>query len=134
MWQTCGTRAGHVRERERGGSRLNFTIVLALLIIAGYIGYQTVPVFYRASLLQSFMQDTVNNASYLNKNPAWVEQQIRANGDYYGLPPDALIETGLREGRMVAHVQFAHPIFLIVTTYRYTYDQTVKSAALVSGG
>ena len=130
MWQSCGLRAGHMR----GGARLNFLIVMVILIASGYIGYQTVPVFYRASLLESYMQDTVNNAAYTNKSPAWVEQQIRANADDYGLPRDTQIVTGTRDGRMEAHVQFTRSIPLIVTTYQYKFDQTVKSTALVSGG
>jgi hypothetical protein len=130
MGQTCETRAGHAR----GGARLNFLLVLAILVVGGYIGYQVVPVFYRASLLQTYMQDTVNNAVYLGKNPGWVEQQIRANSDYYGLPQDAQIETFAQEGRVEAHVQFTRPIPLMVTTYRYKFDKTVKSTGFISGG
>ena len=132
MWQTCGTRAGH--ERERGGSRLNFTIVMALLITAGYLGYQAIPVFYRASLLESFMQDTVNNAAALNKTTAAVEKQIKDNSDYYDLPPNTVIEATTHDGRIEAHVQFTRPIPLIVTTYQYKFDYTAKSATFGSGG
>lgn len=130
MWQSCESRA----RRMRGGARLNFLIVLVILVTTGYVGYQTVPVFYRASLLESYMQDTVNNAAVLTKNPAWVEQQIRANGDDYDLPKDALIQTGTRDGRIEAHVEFSRSIPLIVTTYQYKFDHTVKSSSLVSGG
>jgi hypothetical protein len=129
MRQSC-----EARVRARGGARLNFLIVMTILVVGGFVGFQTVPAFYRAGLLRTYMQDTVNNAAYLSKTPAWVEQQLRANGDDYDMPRDALIEAGERDGRMQAHVQFTRPIPLIVTTYQYKFDHTVKSSALTSGG
>ena len=118
----------------RGGTRLNFLIVLTILVVGGYIGYQFVPVYYRATLLQSYMQDTVNNAALAGKSSAWVEQQLRAQADYYGVPPDALIETSMPNNRIEAHVSFVRPIPLLVTTYQYTFDYTAKSATLATGG
>ena len=134
MAQSCGARARPARAGERGGARLNFLIVLVLLAAVGYAGYQAVPVFYRASLLETYMQDTVNTAAMLTKSPAWVEQQIRANAADYGLPPDTRIEAATRDGRVEAHVQFTRTIPLIVTTYQYTFDHTARSAAIVGGG
>ena len=129
MRQSCEARA-----RVCGGARLNFLLVMTILVGGGFVGFQTVPTFYRASLLRTYMQDTVNQAAWLSKKPDWVEQQLRANADDYGLPRDALIEAGERDGRMQAHVQFTRPISLIVTTYQYKFDHTVKSSALTSGG
>ncbi|HEX8177924.1 MAG TPA: hypothetical protein VF525_00130 [Pyrinomonadaceae bacterium] len=130
MGQTCRTRA----RQARGGARLNFLIFMAIIIVGGYVGYQLVPVFYRASLLQTYMQDTVNNAAVLSKSPGWVEQQIRANGDDYGLPKDAQIETTNIAGHVETRVQFTRTIPLIVTTYNYKFDHTAKSAGFISGG
>jgi hypothetical protein len=130
MKQTCGTGA----RRERGGSRLNFLITMVILIIAGYVGYQLVPVFYRGQLLESYMQDTVNNAAIANKPTNWVEQQLRGNADDYGLPKDVLIETRQTDGRLETHVKFSREIPLIVTSYDYKFDHTAKSATLLNGG
>jgi hypothetical protein len=129
MRQACGAHA-----RARGGARLNFVIVLAVLCIAGYIGYQFVPLMYRATLFETFMQDTVNTAAITNKQPAWVEQQLRANLDDYGLPTDAQIETSTSEGRLSARVQFTVPLSLLVTTYQYKFDHAAKSNTLTAGG
>ncbi|PYS93399.1 MAG: hypothetical protein DMF64_05125 [Acidobacteria bacterium] len=118
------------KRRMQGGSRLNFLIVMAILIAAGYVGYQVVPVVYRATLLESFMQDTVNNAAVANKSTAWVDQQIRGNAEDYGLPKDALIETRQDNGRLETHVKFTRTIPLVVTTYEYKFDHTVRSTTI----
>ncbi len=133
MGQSCGTRA-RAQRQMRGAARLNFLIVLAILAAGGYFGYQLVPVYYHATVLQSFMQDTVNLAAAASKPAGWVEQQLRASADDYGLPPDALIETSARDGRIQLHVKFFRTIPLSVTTYHYEFDQTVKSATLMNGG
>ena len=132
MRQTC--RGGERGRRVRGGARLNFLIIVAVLIIVGYAAYQFVPVYYRASMLQTFMQDTVNKAALINKPPAWIEQQLRTSADYYGLPPDALVEATMRSDRLEAHVMYVIPIPLFVTTYQYKFDYTVKSATTLTGG
>ncbi|HEX8072172.1 MAG TPA: hypothetical protein VF546_19655 [Pyrinomonadaceae bacterium] len=129
MRQACGAHA-----RARGGARLNFLIVLMLLGVGAYLGYQFVPLLYRATLYETFMQDTVNQAAITTKSPAWVEQQLRANLDDYGLPTDAQIETGAPDGRITARVQFSSPISLVFTTYLYKFDHTVKSATLLTNG
>src|SRR5207248_800192 len=100
----------------------NFLFVLAILIVVGFVGYQLVPVYYRAMQLQTYMQDTVTKAAMINKPPAWVEQQLRAQADYYGVPPDALIEVSTRSDRLEAHISFVIPVSLFVTTYQYKFD------------
>ncbi len=133
MGQSCGTRV-RAQQSAYGGARLNFLVVLTILIVVGYVGYQLVPVYYRATLLETFMQDTANNAGALSKSPAWVEQQLRANADDYGLPADTLIETTTQAGRVQIHVKFFHAIPLMVTVYQYKFDHTVKSTTLTTGG
>ena len=131
MRQTCGAAAAR---RERGGARLNFLLVLIALAVVGYVGYQFVPLLYGASQYKTFMQDTVNNAAISDKPPAWVEQQLRANAELYGVPADALFETSERNNRIEARVMFTRPVPLIVTTYQYKFDNTAKSATLTAGG
>jgi hypothetical protein len=133
MDQSCGRRA-RAQRRASGGTRLNFLLVLAILIVGGYVGAQLVPVYYRGTLLQTFMQDTVNLAAVASKPPGWVEQQLRAGADDYALPPDALIETTTRDARTQLHVKFSRNIPLIVTIYHYEFDHTVRSATIGNGG
>jgi hypothetical protein len=75
------------RASERGGSRLNFLITVAVIAAIGYAGYQYVPVAYQASQLKIFMQDTVNSAAITEKKPQWVEDQLRKSLTDYGAPP-----------------------------------------------
>ena len=122
------------RANERGGSRLNLLIVLAVLGAVAYAGYQYVPVAYQASQLKIFMEDTVNKAVVTDKNAKWAEEQLRKSLPEYGAPPNALITVGNRESRLEANVQYTIPIPLIVTTYQYKFNHTTRSSNFFSGG
>ena len=69
-----------------------------------------------------------------SKKPAWVEQQLRGQADYYGIPPNALIEASTRSDRLEAHVMYVLPIPLLITTYQYKFDYTAKSNITTTGG
>ncbi len=119
---------------ERGGSRLNFLIVLFFITLARYAGYHYVPVAYQASLYKVYMQQTVNAATAVgtDKGAGWVENQLRLNMDDYGLPPDTNISTISNNGRMEARVQFTKPVMLLPGfTYQYTFDHTAKSGNFI---
>jgi hypothetical protein len=118
---------------ERGGARLNFLIVMAIIVALGYAGYQLLPIFYRAKNFETFMQDTVNLAALTDKNPTWVEQQLKRALVEYDLPPDAAVKSMIRNGRLEAQVQFTRTIPLVVTEYRYNFDKTVHSTTAVTG-
>lgn len=122
------------RERERGGSRLNFLIVTAILAALAYGGYQFIPVAYQASQLKLFMQDTVNNAAFADKKAAWVEEQLRKNLPAYDVPVNARINVANVNARMEARVQYVIPVPLVVTIYQYNFDYTARSANLLPGG
>ena len=122
------------RACERGGARLNFLIVAAVVAAVAYAGYQYVPVAYQASRLKVFMQDTVNNAVVTDKNAQWAEDQLRRSLLNYGAPPNALVSVGSRQARLEARVQYTIPIPLLVTTYEYKFDHTASSNTLLPGG
>ncbi len=122
------------RARERGSSRLNFLILMAVIIAAAYAGCQYVPVAYQASQLKVFMQDTVDNAVITDKDARWAEDQLRRNLANYGVPPDARLTVANREARIEAHVQYTVPVPLLVTTYEYKFDHTARSSNLLPGG
>ncbi|MDT7541182.1 MAG: hypothetical protein QOE33_1086 [Acidobacteriota bacterium] len=127
----CGRRSGS--DGERGGARLNFLIVMVIISVAAYVGYQIVPVVYRAESFQTFMQDTVNNAAYTDKNAAWVEQQLKKSLAEYDVPADAVITSMINDSHIEARVQYTRAIPLAVTEYRYRFDKTVKSSSSVNG-
>ena len=134
MSQVRDRRAGARATGERGSSRLNFLITMAVIAALAYAGYQYVPVAYRASQLKVFMQDTVDNAVITSKDAQWAEDQLRRGLATYGAPSDARVTVATRESRMEAHVEYAVPVPLLVTTYRYVFDHTARSSSYLSGG
>jgi len=122
------------RANERGGSRLNFLIVVVMIAAVAYAGYQYVPVAYQASQLKVFMEDTVNKAVITDKNAQWAEEQLRKSLPEYGAPPNTLITVANRESRLEANVQYTIPIPLFVTTYQYKFNHTTRSSTFFSGG
>ena len=129
-------RDGHFgarRPTERGSSRLNFLISMAVIAAVAYAGYQYVPVAYQASQLKVFMQDTVDNAVITGKDAPWTEEQLRRNLAAYGAPSDAAVSAAKRESRIEAQVQYSVLVPLLVTTYEYKFDHTTRSNNLLSG-
>lgn len=125
---------GPARGAERGGARLKFLLVIALIGAALYVGAQYVPIAYHARVFETFMQDTVNNAALTDRNPAWVEQQLRRSFEDYGVPDDAAVTVGVNETRMEASVQYTETVSLVFTEYEYDFDKTVRSTTVVTGG
>lgn len=113
---------------QRGGARLNFLIVVAVIAAAAYVGYQYVPVAYNASLFKVFMQDTVDKAAITSRTAEWVENELRANAPSYGVPPDAAITVQRNEGRLEARVRWTRPIPLPGYIHQYNFDHTVSSS------
>lgn len=120
------------RRRERGGSRFNFIVVALILIVGGYVGYQYVPIAFKAYQYKDQMQQDANKAAALGKPTEDLRKQLAADGTDYGVPPDAVITVQQHEGRMEARVQYMKPIEFPGYTYQYEFDHTVKSDALLS--
>lgn len=118
------------RRNERGGSTLKFLIVMAILISLAFSGYNYVPVAYNAYLFKDLMQQNVDKAAALSQSGDWVKSQLRANAAEFGVPPNATMATALDAGRMQVRVQFTRPIPLLVYTYEYKFDETIKSRDL----
>jgi hypothetical protein len=118
------------RRGERGESRLKFLIVIVVIAAVAYVGYQFIPVAYQAYLFKDYMQQNVDKAAALGQSVDWVETQLKAGAKEYGLPPEAEIKAMQRDGRVEARVRFTRPISLIVYTYPYEFDNSVKSTEL----
>ncbi|HEX5708548.1 MAG TPA: hypothetical protein VFX96_14690 [Pyrinomonadaceae bacterium] len=118
---------------QRGGARLNFLIIIAVLALCAYVAYQAAPVAFKASSYKVYMQDTVDKAVALGQGDEWVRAQLRSGGADYGVPPNAAIEASRNdEGRMTARVRYTRPITLPGYTYEYQFDHTVKSGQFLS--
>ena len=64
------------RTSERGGARLKFIIVVAIIGIVAYAGYQFIPVFYQAYQIKDLMKHEVDAAVALNKPTSWITEQL----------------------------------------------------------
>jgi len=117
------------RSSERGGSRLKFLIVMAIIACVGYAAYLYIPVRYHAYLYKDLMQQFVDVASAQGKPPTWVGEQLQKNAQEYDVPSNAIITPVTLDNRMQVRVQFTRPIEFPGYTYEYEFDETVKSAA-----
>jgi hypothetical protein len=115
------------RSGERGGSRLKFLIVMAILGTVAYAGYYYVPVAYNAYLYRDLMQTKVDAAAALAYPPAWVTDQLTKSGPEYEVPPEAVITPTQENDRIKVRVQFSKPIEYPGYTYVYEFDHTAQS-------
>jgi hypothetical protein len=118
------------RRGERGGSRLKFLIVVAVIAAIAYAGYQFVPIGYQAYQLKDYMQQNVDKAAALGQNTDWVETQLKAGLPQYDVPRNTEVKATMRDGRMEARVRYTRPVNLIFYTYLYEFDNTAKSSDL----
>ena len=118
---------------ERGGARLNFLIVAAVIVLGGYALYNYAPVAYHAYLYKDFMQQTVNKAAYPPGQPSeWVESQLRAAAKEYDLPADLQVTAQNEAGRMAARVRWERPIPMPFFVYQYKFDHTARSSGFIN--
>lgn len=118
---------------ERGGSRLNLIIVLAVIALGAYSAYNYAPVSYHAFLFKDFMQDTVNKAAYPpGQSSEWITGQFRKALKEYELPENAYINVQKEGGQIVARVQWTRPVKLPGYTYQYTFDHTARSSGFIN--
>jgi hypothetical protein len=120
------------RHKERGAARLKLIITLAVVALLGYMAFQYVPVAYNYSRYKTYMQDSVDKAAVTGQGTEWVRTQLQASAKDYGVPQDAQITPGVKDGRLEATVKFTQPVSLIpgIWTYNYSFDHTVKSTDL----
>lgn len=115
------------RSGERGGARLKFLIVVAILATVGCAAYFYVPVAYNAYLYKDRMQITVDSAAALGRPPTWVADQLAKSGPEYEVPPEAVITPTVENDRVTVNVQFNKSIEFPGYTYLYKFDHTAQS-------
>lgn len=127
MNKSCCTSQASFENGERGSARLKFLIIMSLVVIVAYVGYQYVPVRFQSGLYKEFMQETVNKGWATGKSIDVIKEQLAKNSAEYGVPPNATTTIEEHDGVLQARVQFKRPITLLVYTYEYEFDETVKS-------
>ena len=115
------------RSGERGGARLKFLLVMAILGSVACAAYYYIPVAYKAYLFKDLMQTKVDAAAALGHAPSWVSDQLTKSGPEYEVPPEAVITPTIEKDRVSVRVQFSKPIEFPGYTYVYEFDHTVKS-------
>jgi hypothetical protein len=120
------------RASERGGARLKFLIVVAIIACVAYAGYQFIPLAYQSYQLKDLMQHDVDTAVAMGKPASWVKDQLVKNSADYGIPVDAVITPQQQDNRMEVRVQFKHPIEFPGFVYDYEFDHTAKSATFLT--
>ena len=121
-----------LRTSEQGGARLKFLIVITIIAIVAYAGYQFVPIGLQAYQLKDLMQHEVDAAAALGKPDSWVKEQLVKSSAEYGIPADAVISPQTQNNRMEVRVQFTKPIEFPGFVYNYDFDYTAKSSTFLS--
>jgi hypothetical protein len=123
----------NLRASERGGARLKFLLVIALVAVVAYCGYQFIPVAYQSYQLKDLMQHDVDTAVALGKPPSWIQEQLVKSSLDYGIPKDAVITAVQQsDNRLEVRVQFKQPIEFPGYVYDYEFDYTAKSSTFLS--
>jgi hypothetical protein len=119
------------RQGERGGARLKFVVVIAIIAVVAYAGYLYVPVAYDAYYFKDVMQNKVDMAVTQGYETVWVRDQLVKSGPEYHVPADAIITPTAKDNRVEVRVQFTRPIQLPGYTYNYDFDYTARSTAFL---
>ena len=117
---------------ERGGARLKFIIVVAIIGVMAYAALQFIPILYQAYQIKDLMQHDVDAAVALGHPPAWVKDQLAKSLPEYGIPAEAVITPTQQDNRIEVRVQYTQPVQFPGYIYNYEFDHTAKSATFLS--
>ena len=126
-----------VRRNERGSARLKFIIVLVVVALVGYMGFQYIPVAYQSYTFKKFMDESADKAAASTlpseqKGP-WLENELRTKAKDYGVPADAKISHIFQNNQMEVTVTFTRQINLLPGfTYQYNFAHTGKSSTFLT--
>lgn len=120
------------RSSERGSGRLQFLIVMTILVVGAYAGYIYIPVAYRAHTYKDLMQHYADVAVAQGYAPSWAGEQLVKSAAEYEVPKNAIITPSQRDNRVEVRVQYVRPIEFPGYTYNYAFDHTVKSTAFLA--
>jgi hypothetical protein len=120
------------RSSERGSGRVQFLIVMTVIVATAYVGYLYVPIAFRAHAYKDLMQHYSDVAATQGYQPSWVGEQLLKTSPEYEVPPDAIITPVKRGDRIEVRVQYVKPIEFPGYTYNYEFDHTVKSTAFLA--
>jgi hypothetical protein len=120
------------RTSELGGARLKFVLVIAIIAVVGYAGYQFIPVFYQSYQIKDLMQNDVDTASSMGKPTSWIQEQLLKSFPEYGVPANAVITPAQQNNRMEVRVQYTIPVEFPGYVYNYEFDHVAKSSTFLT--
>lgn len=120
------------RTSERGSARLKFILVVAIIGVIAYCGYQFIPVAYQAYRIKDLMQHHVDAAVAMGSPATWVRDQLVKSFPEYGIPANAVVTSTQADNRMQVRVQYTVPVEFPGYTYNYEFDHTAKSSTFLS--
>lgn len=120
------------RNSERGSAKLKFILVVAIIGVIAYCGYQFIPVAYQAYQIKDLMQHDVDTAVAMGNPATWVRDQLLKAFPEYGIPANAVVTPSQADNRMEVRVQYSLPVEFPGYTYIYEFDHTAKSATFLT--
>jgi hypothetical protein len=120
------------RSSERGSGRVQFFIVMTVIVATAYAGYLYVPVAFHAHTYKDLMQHYADVSATQGYPPSWAGEQLLKSSREYDVPANAVITPVRREDRIEVRVQYVKPIEFPGYTYNYEFDHTVKSTAFLA--
>ncbi len=120
------------RSSERGAGRVQFLIVMTIIVATAYAGYLYIPVAFHAHTYKDLMQHYADVTATQGYAPTWAGEQLLKSSAEYDIPANAIITPLKRDDRVVVRVQYVKPIEFPGYTYNYEFDHTVKSTAFLA--
>src|SRR5688500_6912254 len=75
------------KSSERGSGRVQFLIVMTVIVATAYAGYLYVPVSFRAHAYKDLMQHYADVAATQGYQPSWAGEQLLKSWVEYDVPP-----------------------------------------------
>jgi hypothetical protein len=119
------------RHSERGSARVRFIVVLAVVAVVAYMGFQYIPVAYQAHRFKSEIDQKVLDASGRGNDVELLKREIKTSAKNYGVPPETLtMDVGQLEGRLEVTVKYKRQVNILpFWTYDYNFEYKSRGAS-----
>jgi len=107
---------------ERGEGRIKFLLTLLVLVLCAYVGFQFIPVYWRAMQMQDATQTIVTQAVVQNLRDNDVRARLEEKAMEFSLPDNKKIELMHNGKKMIVRVSYTHDITLPFYSYPWMFD------------
>lgn len=123
------------RQNERGSARVRFIIILAVVVVVAYMGFQMIPVWFQSSSFKKALDESAEMTAATGKTGEWLKGQVNANAREYCTAPCSITvsQPAIRDGRWQVTVNVKRPVNLLpFWTYNYDFEYTAQSRTSVN--